>query len=116
MTARAPGAAARPAPHAATVEITPNSSNINTSTYGSNSFEVTNDSADGQEIAKVTLDLRTALLPDLVFDPDGTAGDTTAKAFQANSGEAGDRVHRLVAAGRPRRRGRLGRTGSTSSR
>ena len=74
--------------NAATLEVTPNSGNINTSTYGSNSFEVTNDSADGQQIVAVTLDLRTALLPDLVFDPDGTAGDTTAKAFQANSGGA----------------------------
>ncbi len=76
---------ATPGTGQASIAITP-SSGINASTYGSGSFSVTNDAA--VPIESITFDLSTALFPDLVFDPDGTAGDTTAKGFSADSGEA----------------------------
>lgn len=70
---------------AASIAITP-TAGINASTYGSGSFSITNDSTDGQLIEAVSFDLSSSLLPDLVFDPNGTAGDTTAKCLTADSG------------------------------
>jgi hypothetical protein len=61
---------------------------ISASTYGTDSFEITN--TGDENIETITLDLSTAALPDLVFDPDGTAGDQGAKGFTPNSG--GDTV------------------------
>ncbi len=60
---------------------------LNASTYNSGAFEITNNSPS-QSIVTVTLDLSSALLPDMVFDPDdGTsAGDTTNKCLVINSG------------------------------
>jgi Malectin domain/Transmembrane protein 131-like N-terminal len=58
---------------------------LNSSTYNSGSFRVTNTSAGGQQIASVRLDLPTSLLPDLVFDPNGTAGDTVSKGFTVDA-------------------------------
>jgi hypothetical protein len=54
---------------------------LNSSTFTSGSFRVTNGSPGGQQIASVRLDLATSLLPDVVFDPSGTAGDTLGKGF-----------------------------------
>jgi hypothetical protein len=54
-----------------------NSSSSNTT----GSFQLVNLSAGGQRITSFKIDLRTALLPDLVFDPFGTAGDVDGKAF-----------------------------------
>jgi hypothetical protein len=54
---------------------------LNSSTFTSGSFRVTNDSPGGQQIASVRLDLSTSLLPDVVFDPSGAAGDTLGKGF-----------------------------------
>ena len=71
----------------ALVEMTPNG-NIDASTYGNGSFIVTNQSGGGEKIVRVSLDLSTALFPDLVFDPVGAAGDLTAKCFTANAGGA----------------------------
>jgi len=59
---------------------------INASTYGNGSFQVTNNSTNGEKITRLKLDLSTAILPDMVFDPVGQAGDLTAKCFTANSG------------------------------
>ncbi|MEZ4619831.1 MAG: hypothetical protein R2867_30610 [Caldilineaceae bacterium] len=70
----------------ARLEVTPYS-NIFGSTYNDNSFRLTNNSTGGQTITGLTLDLRSALLPDLVFDPDSEAGDQFAKPFTANDGE-----------------------------
>lgn len=56
------------------------------STYSNGSFKVTNNSPDGQQIDSLRLDIDTALLPDVVFDPFGTAGDPVGKGFSANGG------------------------------
>jgi hypothetical protein len=59
---------------------------INASTFASNSFQVTNTSTDAN-IASVRFDISTAILPDMVFDPNGTAGDLTAKGFTINTSD-----------------------------
>lgn len=53
----------------------------NASTYSAGSFKFTNQSADGQEITQLVIDLNGAILPDMVFDPAGLAGDTAARPF-----------------------------------
>ncbi len=50
-----------------------------TNTVGT--FRLVNLSTGGQRITSFKIDLRTAMLPDLVFDPFGTAGDIDGKAF-----------------------------------
>ena len=40
---------------------------------------VTNTSSGADRIVAVRLDLSTAMFPDMVFDPDGAAGDAAAK-------------------------------------
>jgi len=74
----------------ATVTITPGGA-INASTYNTGSFVVTNSSGGATRITGVRIDLTTALFPDLVFDPNGTAGDTVAKCFtdDGSSGNVG---------------------------
>jgi len=64
----------------ALVEITPNQF-IDVSTFFSNSFQITNNSTGGTKIQNVRFDLSTALLPDVVFDPAGGAGDGGFKPF-----------------------------------
>ena len=54
------------------------------STYGNNSFMVQN--TGDVPIESVTFDLSTALLPDVVFDPDGKAGDSGSKCFSPGAG------------------------------
>ncbi|MEM7307096.1 MAG: malectin domain-containing carbohydrate-binding protein [Planctomycetota bacterium] len=58
---------------------------ISSSTAGA--FVIENTSAT-ERIAEVRFDLTTALFEDLIFDPDGTGGDTAAKDFTADSGVA----------------------------
>ncbi|RMB24964.1 ASPM-SPD-2-Hydin domain-containing protein [Haloplanus aerogenes] len=60
---------------------------LGASTFGSGSFEVTN--TGDQQLSSVTIDLSESLIPDAVFDPEGTAGDTTAKGLVIDS-ESGD--------------------------
>lgn len=72
---------------AAFLEVTP-FGNLNASTYTDNAFRLTNQATAGQQLTSITVDLRTALLPDMVFDPDGKAGDQVAKAFTPNDGAA----------------------------
>ncbi len=72
----------------ATVVIDPPTGGINASTFSAGSFKITNNSPDGQKIESLSLDLSTAILPDMVFDPDGTAGDKVAKCFTPDSGAA----------------------------
>lgn len=52
---------------------------INASTFNSSSIIIANDSLDGQRLTEVRIDLSTAIFPDMVFDPEGLAGDTVAK-------------------------------------
>ena len=68
--------------------------NINASTFGTGSFQIENQSTAGEMIESVRYEFAEAanpeisrtLLPDMVFDPAGSAGDTTAKPFSADSG------------------------------
>ncbi|REK22600.1 MAG: choice-of-anchor D domain-containing protein [Planctomycetota bacterium] len=55
------------------------------STFVSGSIVVENTSTGGQQIEKVTINLSSAILPDIVFDPNGTAGDQTPKGFTPDS-------------------------------
>ncbi|MEL6930584.1 MAG: carbohydrate-binding protein [Cyanobacteria bacterium J06600_6] len=64
--------------------IDPQSTLEFSSTFTAGSFQLTN-SSDSQDIVSITLDLSSALFPDLVFDPTGDAGDTTAKGFEFDS-------------------------------
>lgn len=69
-----------PSPYAAaaTLHITPFKA-INASTFNAGSFIVNNTSIDGARLTELRIDLSTAIFPDMVFDPFGTAGDTVAK-------------------------------------
>lgn len=63
-----------------------NTGGINGSTFGNDSFQIENVSTNGAQITNVTFDLSTAVLPEVVFDPNGLAGDGTAKGFTPNNG------------------------------
>ena len=69
----------------ADISIDPPNNLIDGSTYGNGSFVITNTSTNGQMIERVVFDLTDSIISDLVFDPDGVAGDITAKQFQVNS-------------------------------
>ena len=85
---------ALPSDAAANVLIGPTSGTITgASTYDNGSFQITNDSTGGQNITRVTYDFTTCMIADLVFDPDGIAGDTVAKPFTPNSGSVGTVTH-----------------------
>ena len=60
---------------------------INASTVAGGSFSIENTSINGQLIESISVDLSTAIFPDMVYDPDGTAGDNTGKGFTADIGE-----------------------------
>lgn len=66
-----------------TIVINPGN-DIDASTFSANSFRVSNTST-GTNISSVRFDIATALLPDMVFDPNGTAGDLVAKGFTINT-------------------------------
>ncbi len=71
---------------AAMLTVNSNAGSItSSSTNTTGSFQLENLSTGGQKIVSVTVDLSTALLPDVVFDPAGTAGDTDGKAFQLDA-------------------------------
>ena len=59
---------------------------INASTFNSSSFVVGNDSLNGERLSELRIDLSTALLPDVVFDPFGQAGDAVAKSYTLDGG------------------------------
>jgi hypothetical protein len=71
---------------AASVTIDAGGTMEDSSTYNSGSFKIKNTSPSGQKIQKLRIDLSSSVLPDMLFDPKGTAGDTTAKCFQPDSG------------------------------
>ncbi len=66
---------------------TPNNNILNSSTFGGG-FIIENTSPVGsnQEITSVTFDLSTAVYPNMVFDPAGTAGDALGGGLEAVSG------------------------------
>ncbi|MEM7727563.1 MAG: carbohydrate-binding protein, partial [Cyanobacteria bacterium P01_A01_bin.45] len=68
--------------------IDPGSSLASSSTFSPGSFKLTNDISSTDNIVRVSIDFSTAIFPDLVFDPDGNAGDATAKGFTVDSGSS----------------------------
>ncbi|MFN7118381.1 MAG: T9SS type A sorting domain-containing protein, partial [Saprospiraceae bacterium] len=67
-------------PTSAKADVAITTGNINGSTF-SGGFRVENQSTNGEKITKVIFDLSTGVIPELVFDPNGTAGDAVAKGF-----------------------------------
>jgi hypothetical protein len=59
---------------------------INGSTFTPGSFVIVNPTSHEQQITEVIIDLRTAVFPDMVFDPNGLAGDVVAKDVQVDGG------------------------------
>ncbi|NHN60177.1 MULTISPECIES: malectin domain-containing carbohydrate-binding protein [Halorussus] len=72
------GSADGPTDGEATIEID-DGEGIDATTWDAESFEIEN--TGDEPIETVTLNLSSAVLPDAVFDPDGTAGDQGAKGF-----------------------------------
>ena len=71
---------------AARLTINSGSGSMETSsTNTSGSFQLENLSTSGEKILSAKINLSTAMLPDVVFDPAGTAGDPDGKAFQQDS-------------------------------
>ncbi|AFY68806.1 hypothetical protein Pse7367_0498 [Thalassoporum mexicanum PCC 7367] len=66
----------------------PDNNIVTSSTYSSGSFQISNNSDSGIQIERVVIDISTAILPDLIFDPFGTAGDPIGKDFTPDSGES----------------------------
>ncbi len=66
----------------ALVQISPGD-DIGASTFGNGSFQITN--TGDIDIVSVIMDISTSFLPDLVWDPVGTAGDSTAKCLVVGS-------------------------------
>jgi hypothetical protein len=59
---------------------------IDATTYDDGSYAIEN--TGDEAIEEISLDLSTAALPDIVSDPDGTAGDQGAKGFTPGTGES----------------------------
>ncbi len=70
----------------ARVNVYTNGTLNNSTTTTAGSFQILNQSISGETITSVTINLAASLLPDIVFDPAGTAGDTVGKPFTADSG------------------------------
>ena len=62
--------------------IDPGADIYESSTFAPKSFKITNLSTTGQNITSITLDLSKAIFPDVVYDPEGKAGDSAAKGFE----------------------------------
>ena len=64
----------------------PTQSQINeSSTYVSGSFYIENNSAAGQSITRAEINISSAILPDVVYDPNGVAGDPVGKGFTVDT-------------------------------
>jgi hypothetical protein len=61
---------------------------LTASVFGTGSFKIQNRSTGNVRIQSVTIDTRTAILPDLVFDPLGDGGNDVFKAFTPDAGAA----------------------------
>ncbi len=78
-----------------TVQITPDAG-LNASTFNAGTIIITNSPENSQRIDKVRLDLSTAFFPDMVFDPNGVAGDNVAKNLQVDSNAAAYASHTFI--------------------
>ena len=67
------------------IDIDPDGDILGASTYSPGSIVINNTSSTNRKITKVLLDLSTAVLPDVVFDPNAVAGDLVGKAFSVDS-------------------------------
>ena len=72
---------------AAVLAITP-STHLQASTYNTGSFRLENISLDDVLLVELRIDLSTAILPDMVFDPFGVAGDKVAKDVTVDRAES----------------------------
>ena len=63
--------------------IDPGLSIYDSSTFATNAFKLTN--LTDQNIVSVSLDISTAIFTDLVYDPNGTGGDSVAKDLEIDS-------------------------------
>lgn len=70
-------------PGSAIISVNANANANQASTSDAGAFSITNTS-NNKKIDAITFDLSFAAMPDLVFDPAGTAGDLLAKAFTAD--------------------------------
>ena len=68
----------------ASVAITPNSG-VDASTWSNDAYQIEN--TGEVNITSVSIDTNTSILPDLVFDPYGTAGDGGDKSFQVGTND-----------------------------
>lgn len=67
------------------LQITP-AGGLLSSTFEPHSFVLTNPAGNTQRVVQVAIDLSTAAFMDMVYDPNGVAGDLTAKNLEVNSG------------------------------
>ena len=67
----------------AVLRVMENGGNIRGSNYGAGSFQVEN--TGGKKISGIFIDVRGALYPDSVFDPDGAGGDNVTKPWGIDS-------------------------------
>jgi hypothetical protein len=67
----------------ASVSINPDGG-VDATTFSNDAYQIEN--TGNVEITSVAIDTETTILPDLVYDPFGTAGDGGDKSFQAGSG------------------------------
>ena len=82
----------------AKLTVDPTTSDMATSsTYTAGGFQLQNLSSGGEHIESVTINLSTAIFPDVVFDTTGTAGDPDFKDFDPNSASSGVSVNTGVA-------------------
>ncbi|MBD2358949.1 DUF4347 domain-containing protein [Tolypothrix sp. FACHB-123] len=81
------------------LKVDPSATGINSSTFSSGSFTLTNNSTNGQKIRRIFIDTSAGFLPDIIFDPYGTGGDTIAKALKldSNPGVGGVTTNYLLA-------------------
>ena len=70
----------------ALVRVTP-TNDLGASTFNGGSIVIQNNSDEGIRIESVSIDLSTAIFPDVVFDPLGDAGDSGSKCLTPDSGE-----------------------------
>lgn len=73
---------------AAKVEVYSEGSIHNSSTARASSFRIYNNSTGNKKITTVKFDLSTTSISDMLFDPNGTAGDTRGINFIPDTGQA----------------------------
>lgn len=85
-----------PSPYESHLLITP-TGGINASTFNTDSFILRNKATNDQKIVFASIDLSTAVFPDMVFDPFGQGGDTVAKDLKVDhKGNTGFTGHRYL--------------------